>query len=327
MSVKRNPGQRWRRALLAVAAAAMLAACGGGTSQFVPFVPVRLVVLGDESSYLTKLADAGAEAGRKYGVNVRSAADADPPNALDCNAQPIWVQTVASTYGFAFAECDPTPGDTSDQNGKMYAAPGAKVADIDGQISAATTAGLFEAKVLVTIMAGANDVLAIYDNRGPTPVPATLQADATARGVALANKINALLNTGARVIVSTIPDLGVSPYARRTGADAALLTALSLAFNGGLQATILNDGRYIGLVQADEMVQQMNVSPGSFGLVNVLFPVCSATATLPDCDSNTLVTDGTSAAYLWADDTRMAYGGQFQLGLRARARALGNPFF
>jgi hypothetical protein len=47
---------------------------------------------------------------------------------------------------------------------------------------------------------------------------------------------------------------------------------------------------------------------------------------LPDCTDRTLVEAGTSASYLWADGTRLAYGGQLQLGTLAVARAKGNPF-
>jgi phospholipase/lecithinase/hemolysin len=65
-------------------------------------------------------------------------------------------------------------------------------------------------------------------------------------------------------------------------------------------------------------------SPGSYGLVNVTQAVCSAT--LPDCDTNSLVLNGNAGTWLWADDIRLSSGGQTRLGQLATARALNNPF-
>ena len=61
--------RRWRlsakataTAAAVVATAALVAACGGGTSQFEPFIAERVFAFGDDSSVL--LSD-----GKRYGVN------------------------------------------------------------------------------------------------------------------------------------------------------------------------------------------------------------------------------------------------------------------
>ena len=51
---------------MAVAAAGLMAACGGGTSQVEPFKPGRVIAFGDESSVIV---NDGANNGRKYSVN------------------------------------------------------------------------------------------------------------------------------------------------------------------------------------------------------------------------------------------------------------------
>ena len=306
----------WASGMSMVAAlSAALVACGGGTTQFEPFAPTRVIAFGDETSVITSDS-------RKYSVNALTTAD-----AVDCATQPIWVQTVATTYSFVFAECN--PGNSLSLQALMRAKAGATVDDLALQVSAQAAATGFNSKDLVTVLAGANDVLALYAQY-PKRTQDDLLADARARGERLAAQVNRLIDLGARVIVATVPDLGVSPFGTQqkaafTDTDrAALLTNLTAALNGRMRVKIVNDGRYVGLVLADEMVQSMVKSPVSFALTDAATSVC--TVALPDCNSKTLVSAGDSATWLWADATRMAYGGQARLGLLAQSRAQNNPF-
>ena len=129
---------------------------------------------------------------------------------------------------------------------------------------------------------------------------------------------------------STVPDVGLSPFALQqkaafTDTDrSALLTRLVAALNGRIRVNILNDGRFVGLVLADEAVQTIARVPSAFSVTNATTAVC--TVDVPDCTSQTLVASGTSAAWLWADDRRLAYAGQARLGALAVSRAVGNPF-
>src|SRR4051812_31191165 len=89
---------------LAAFAAGLLTACGGGTSQYDPFVPGRVLAFGDENSVIDSQ-------GRKYSINgVKDTLDENGQtvSAIDCTALQNWAQSVASHYGFVFAECNPT---------------------------------------------------------------------------------------------------------------------------------------------------------------------------------------------------------------------------
>jgi len=325
MIFSRNPGRRLRRALAGMAAFAALTACGGGTSQYEAFIALRVIVFGDETSALTST-------GLKYSVNGVSTvtnADGTTTTTPDCAAQPTWVQTLAGYYGFVFAECN--PGNVESTQARMLAAAGAKVEDVKVQIDAQVAAGGFRDKDLATVLAGQNDIIDLYQ-QFPARTEADLTADLRARGLRLAQQVNRLVDLGAKVIIATAPDMGLTPYAFKQRSEftdtdrAALLSRLTAAFNEQLGVNILLDGRYIGLVQTDLRVQAMSRSPVSFNLVNVTTGVCLDTVPPPDCSSSTLVENGSAGSYLWADDLRLAASAQAQIGALAVDRARRNPF-
>jgi outer membrane lipase/esterase len=327
MSFLHSSRRGLRRALLGAALLAGLAACGGSTSQRDPFVAQRLFALGDEASVL--IADpASNTAALKYSVNVD--VGVAPAVTISCADQPLWIQSLAGRYGFTFKECN--PGNVAEPLAATFAAVGARVADIDAQ---AARAGGFREKDLVTVLLGTNDVLeayqAIIDGQGAV-TEAQVAGELRGRAERLANKINQIVGDGARVIVSTLPDLGLSPYGRAqeaTGAGRAeLLTRLTIAFNEQLGIKILLDGSLIGLVQADQMVQAMVRSPASFGLINAVDAVCLAARPLPTCTTkaDSIIAGGDPGTFLWADGTRMSFGGQSYLGRLALDRAARNPF-
>ncbi len=322
----------WRRVLMATVVG-VVSACGGGTSQIEPFVAGRLIAFGDELSVLTPAGpqpefEPGGEpgsdgvSGRKYGVNALTT-----ENAVDCAAEPIWVQALANHYGMVFAECN--PGAVAEPRGRMLAQVGAQAADLAAQIDALVAAGGVVDKDLATVLIGANDVVSLY-KQFPARSEAELIAEIKTRGDGAAVQINRLIDLGARVIFSTVPDMGLSPYGlaekeAHTDTDrSALLSRLTSAYNVRVRVGILNDGRFIGLVLADEMVQAMALVPTAFGLVDAKTAIC--TVALPDCNANTLIADARSSSRLWADGRRMAYGGHTRLGALAVARANGNPF-
>jgi hypothetical protein len=315
MNFRESPARRGRCALLGLVAAVAMAACGGGSSQIEAFKAEQVYAFGDEASVLT--AD-----GRKYSVNVLGT-----NGARDCASEPIWVQRVAALYDLVFAECNPNA--LPDTLAFMRAAPGAMAADLQAQIDVVEAAGFVPDHSVATVLMGANDVWALYAEY-PTRSEDELTDALKARGELIASQVNRLVAAGVRVLIATVPDQGLTPRAlaekeAHTDTDRAkLLTRLTAALNTAIRLTIVNDGRLLGLVLADEMVQAMVKSPRSFGLQEVEEPVC--TVTLPDCTSATLVTDGKSIDYLWADDRQLAYGGHTRLGSLAISRALNNPF-
>ncbi len=311
------PIRRAAASLAAVVALGLVAACGGGTSQSDPFVAQRYFAFGDETSALTPT-------GRNYAVNGLAT-----DGTVNCNALPVWTQQMAGFYGFVLAECNPTAVPAAEIKARSFATLGARVADVAAQVDAQVAAGGFRDKDIATVLVGVNDIIELY-GQYPARSEAALLTDARARGERVAAIVNRLVDLGSKVVVSTIPDMGLSPFARAqkaafTDTDrAALITRLSTGFNEQLGVKLRLDGRFIGLVQLDLQVQVINRSPGSFGFANVTDAVCAVA--LPNCTTATLVTNGDAGLYLWADGTRLSPGGQSQLGSLATSRASRNPF-
>lgn len=302
---------------LALAAMTLIAGCGGGTGQIEPFAPTRILSFGDEASVITS-------AGRKYTINA-----VDDAGALVCANNPIWVQSLATLFGMVFPECNPS--NVAAPAGKIYAQVGAKVAQVATQVDAHFATSGFGSKDLVSIMAGANDVLELYALY-PAQGESSLLAQVGERGKALADQVNRIANAGGKVIVVTLPDLGLSPFAlaekvAKPDTDRArLLTALTTEFNTQMRLRLINDGRMIGLVLGDEMSQAIVKYPGAFAYENVTEAACASTAPLPDCTSKTLVTNGNGDTWLWASGTMLSPAGQARLGSLAQNRARNNPF-
>lgn len=297
----------------ALCLATLLAACGGGTSQVQAFVPDRILVFGDEHSSFT--AD-----GRKYSINALKT-----DGSIDCEGNPLWIQSVASVYGYVFAQCQ---GTATEVRAITRAAPGATVAEVRAQVDAQAAQG-FTGKDLVLMMAGLNDVLQIYAARTGSDTEEMLLARARERGIAMAEQVNRVVGLGAKVIVATATDVGVTPWGVARGtADAALLSRLSAAFNGRLRVNILNDGRYVGLVLADETLQSAVQLPSAFGLSNAKDAACKSSVPLPGCqaDAASLVEGASAAAWGWADGQRFGPTLHRQIGVIAAARAQTNPF-
>ncbi len=341
MKSKGNWARRAVAGLGAALALLALAGCGGGTRQITPFAPTRLLVLGDEMSVLTRVAPPG----RKYSVNAVSTTGT---TQIDCVAFPLWHQVVADTFGFAYAECNPKNLPLT--AAKIYAEPEAKVSSLVAQLArAAADNGSFSNTDLFTVLIGANDVLDVYKTiylADPTTNGYNAgMAEMTRRGVRLAAFVNELTRanvgdvTGPKVIVSTIPLMSQTPYARQQVIDRPgvpvldVLLDFSRAFNTALRAGeaqqdngIVNDGRFIGLVELDALVNAGFTDPVRYGLVNTLFPVCAVA--LPDCDNTAadLVPKGDAASWLWASNLWMGPTAHLFLGNFARARALDNPF-
>jgi hypothetical protein len=307
-----------RRLAASALGALLLASCGGGT-QIEPFEPTRVIAFGDELSAFT--AD-----GRKYAVNGLTT-----DNTRDCKLLPLWIQVVASSYGYGFAEC---PVGEGEQKAVTRAAPGARAAELVAQVDGVVAGGGFTDKDLALVLVGMNDVLELYAQY-PTVSKAELLDVARQRGDAIAKQCIRMINLGARVVVSTTIDVGLTPYARAQNLASGdsgrskLLSELSAELNAGIRTGIPYDefdGRDWGLVLADEYTQSAVKEPGLFGLVNAQNQACQQTAPLPDCDSLTLVTGANPETWLWADEYRLATNFHRQIGGQAESRARGNPF-
>ncbi len=305
------------RQAAAALALALLAACGGGGTTVDPFEPKRMIVFGDEHSLLTS-------DGKRYAVNAVQTVNG--VTTADCAANPIWIQTVANGFNIVLAACN---NSARPVNSLQYAQVGAKVAQVRTQIDQHFASGSVGPTDLITVLAGLHDILELYTQFPALGEPQLLAA-AGERGRALAAQVNRLANANGRVLVLTLPNVGNTPFAvieRATRTDtnrAALLRNLSGEFNRQLRLNLIDDGRLIGLVLADELVDAFVEFPGSFSLSNVTQAACAET--LPNCTTDTLLPGASASAWLWADNLRFGSSAHTQIGNSALTRAARNPF-
>ena len=306
------------RGLLAPLALAALAACGGGKGQIEPFAPTRLISFGDELSVLT--AD-----GKRYGVNALKAGTTT--GEIDCAGNPIWVQTLATQFKLALAQCNSDISLATAAH--LRGAVGAKVADVKAQIDQQLASGAVGPKDLLLVQGGFHDLIEIY-KEFPAKAEPELIASAQARGRLLAEQVNRLANANGRVIVLTALDPGLTPAgvaekAAKTDTDrAALMGRLTAAFNTAMRLTLIEDGRLIGLVLADETIATAVKFPSFLSFADATQAAC--TVALPNCTTATQKTEVGTNSWLWADDLRLGAGGQSLIGNAALTRAVNNPF-
>lgn len=315
-----------KQALAAVVSLCVLVACGGSGDTEEPFEPNRVLVFGDELSYLET-------DGRKYSINAYKITDSttnpvtESPTELDCARTALWVQRVASTFDLVFDRCK---GTATESSGQILAQPGHKVADLPAQLAAVQGAS-FNERDLALMLIGMHDILELYA-RYPAESASSLLDEARDRATVYGERINTLAQSGPAVVVLTVPDLGLTPFARAQNTSTGdsgrsrLLTELTAAFNNRMSVTLINDGRLIGLVYADIESQNMHRFPSSYSLTNVNDPACLTSAVLPDCRTNTLVTGATATNYMWADELRPGPAVQTRMGTLAANRATNNPF-
>jgi phospholipase/lecithinase/hemolysin len=298
-------------------AAALLAGCGGGTSQVDSFKPERLLVFGDELSVLTN-------EGLKYSVNY-----VNDVGQFECAKNPSWVQTLAGHYGMVFSECN--PDFLASPEGRMLAVAGATTDGLNAQIQGFTAGDSIRHDDLATVLIGMNDVLEAYA-AFPAESEDVLVRRVQAAGARAAERVNELAAAGARVLVSTAPDMGITPFAQAEDDEhgnirSRLLTTLSEAFNRELRLNLVNDGSKIGLLLLDDLLRSMTRVPGAYQLSNVDDAVCSTNVTMPNCSTQTLIEDDIeSSRYLWADALRPGVNLHDRLGSQAIQRATNNPF-
>lgn len=316
--------------LMMAGASLLLGSCGGG-SQIEAFVPARIIAFGDENSLIEPGAD-----GKKYTINAVKfdATTGTPlsPTQFDCTLNQNWAQQVASSYAITFGTLCPIAGYLP--KGLMRAAVGATAATLTTQIDTFISVdGPFGTKDLVTVMVGVQDIVNAY--QGTTDQAARLAA-VDAAGTTVGAQVVRLTELGAKVLVSTIPDVGFMPYAVSKGGTAQVqLSELTTRFNTRLRLK-LNDvrdgGRSAGLVTADQIIELSIREPASYLLTNIIDGAC--VTALPNCnqaDPNLVpgaagAVNGYGSVYLWADELHMSASTQARVGTIAVIRAHNNPF-
>lgn len=304
-------------ATVGLLATLLASSCGGSGELVATFAPQRILVFGDENSVLTST-------GNKYSINALNA-----DSTINCFSNPLWIQVLGNQYGIGYPECS-LVGDVATPRGKIFAAPETGVADIQAQIAAAAGTSGFTSTDLTTIYTGLKDIVAIYQTMSSGSDLDAARSAAEAAGAVLGQQVNFLADAGARVLIVTVPNVGLTPYAlveKATHTDfdrADALTQITNRFNARLRSTIYNDGRRIGLIQLDEYVGVVIGCPGCYGYIDAITPAC--TVALPNCTTATLVPTATSNNFLWANDRLVGATAQQQTGNLAVTRAINNPF-
>jgi phospholipase/lecithinase/hemolysin len=321
----RRVASRSLAGLVAAGALFALASCGGGTYQQKAFVPARILTFGDESSRME-----GSQ-GLKYSVNGISQSTLQ----IDCTLNPIWVQVIANSYGLVYQHCNVNA--SFETNAIDLTTVNATVDDVADSVAAFTAGDTFNGNDLVTIWVGMHDILNEY-KANATGDETVLLSDMKDQGVKLAGIVNQIENSGAKVILMTVPDMSTSPFAFTESQKGdfdrlQLLQDMSTQFNLGLITNFINDGSRIGLVQVDDYLTNAVRNPSGNGFVQLANEVygCLDSAPLPTCNDDTLRNDPTTgqaatAHFLWADATHLGATMQNELGNAASSRAHSNPF-
>ncbi len=320
---------------VALAAASLLAACGGGDGdQTVRVSYGKLVSFGDSLSDVGSYAVSGVAAvgGGKFTVNgvgnkiwVEDLAGALGV-AAPCAAQtglnaieavvgfppvPATLHTGCFAYGQGGARVtNPvgpgnvalfTPGVPSTYSNAIGALTVPVVTQISNHLAA--TGGSFAANDLVTVLAGANDVfmnLAAVGAGAMTPTQAVTAMGTAGATLAAYVKTMIVAKGATRVVVINVPDITKTPMGLAMSADTnALVAAMIGAFNTQLSAGVAGDANIL-FVDAFTRDQDQAAHPEQYALTNVTTKVCTSSSSLT-CSANTLIAGDTSH-YKFADD-------------------------
>jgi phospholipase/lecithinase/hemolysin len=320
---------------VAVAAASLLAACGGGGDgdQTVRVSYGKLVSFGDSLSDVGSYAVSGVAAvgGGKFTVNgvgnkiwvedLAGALGVAAPCAAETGLNaiqaivgfppvPASMHTGCFAYGQGGARVTNAigpgnvalfnPNDTSTYSNAIGALTVPVVTQIANHLAA--TGGSFAADDLVTVLAGANDVfmnLAAVGAGAMTPTQAVTAMGTAGAQLAAYVKTMIVANGAQRVVVVNVPDITKTPMGLAMSAGTNQLVAAMIdAFNSQLSTGVSGDASIL-FVDAFTRDQDQAAHPEQYALTNVTTPVCTSSSSLT-CSANTLIAGDTSH-YKFAD--------------------------
>lgn len=260
------------------------------------------------------------------------AAQKSTVNGFVCTDATIWIQVIAHNFGKGYQTKCPLYGFGG---AETYATYGAKVADVAAQVNA--NVGTLGTGVLVTIMAGQNDILELFAQVQGGRSEGDATTELLTRASSLASVVRQVMATGSKVVLALTPDLGESPWAYNTlsTSDKDILKRMTTAFNNKLYIAELGNssGRQLAGVGTENYTDP-NLRISGIDYTDAL---CNfAAVTRPDgstiggsdpdfkervkyCNSNTLYS--TATTYMWADDTHFSSYAHGQIGLAGANRA------
>jgi outer membrane lipase/esterase len=250
-----------RRALLGAAAASalLLAACGSGSIES-QLQPTRIVSFGDGFS------DLGQTGSR---------------NTVNDGAINIWSQQVAGSFGVPLANAASGGTSYASRNARVNTKPDAAgnsaTPTVKEQVDAFLAANTVGANDLVLVSGGISDVLAqMALVRSGAQTSAQMVANLRQAGRDLAAQVRRLVQAGATHVVVVGPyNLGKSPWAVGLG-QVDFLADASNRFNEELLVALVDLGSTVLYVDAALLFNLMSNTPGSYGISNVVDPVCTS---------------------------------------------------
>jgi outer membrane lipase/esterase len=249
--------QWMRRALIGLASAVLLSACGSGTIES-QLTPSRVILFGDAFT------DAG-QSGARYTVN---------------DGSRTWAEVVGTHYGVSV-----TPAASG---GTGYATGNVRIVrtDTSGDTATPTIQQQIDT-FLASNSLGANDLVLINGGFSDIISEMALVTANTQSSSQMLNNVNqAALDFAAQakrlvaaggkhiVLVGTY-DLGKTPWAASINQQ-SLLSSASSSFNQTLLIALVDQGANMLYVDAELAFNQMVNSPASYSLDNVIAPVCTS---------------------------------------------------
>jgi len=350
---------RWK--LAAVAAAVLMAACGGGGTEG----PSNHAGLTSLVAFGDSLSDVGS-----YRVGTIAALDAAGGagrwTVNSTTGGQVWTERIAALMAMP-APCSAETGLLPNAPGLVgaavteragctsYAEGSARVNNplapysvalqaggdvnlglmakpVSAQVAAHLTAkGSFSSTELVTVLAGANDIFMELQLTAPTS-PATAVANVAAAAVALGTLIKSQIvaNGAKHVLVLNLPDIADTPFGKaQSTATQGLIDTMVTTFNAQL-ASSLSGAAGVRLGDTYTQSKDQFVHPAQYGLSNVTGVACgpnalsnpaSANGTSLVCNASNVVA-GDVSHYFFADSVHPTpYGHQLLSELVARELA------
>jgi len=198
----------------------------------------------------------------------------------------VWAQWLADHYG--------TDATTDNQGGTNYAIGGARLdtpvanaipvtAQIDQYLS--SHGGVADPDALYTVWGGGNDLLA-FDIFAPV-------------GVQMVEAVGHLHDAGARyILVPTIPDAGLTPFALGAGLGAAA-TGVANSFNQQIFNGLANAGLRVIPLNTFQLQQEIVADAARYGFTNTTGTACPGSSLT--CTPANYVVPGADQTYVFAD--------------------------
>ena len=210
----------------------------------------------------------------------------DQAGRFTTNPGLVWAQWVADYYG--------TDATTDNQGGTNYAIGGARLdtpvanaipvtAQIDLYLS--THGGVADPNALYTVWGGGNDLLA-FDIFAPV-------------GTQMVAAVGRLHAAGARyILVPTIPDAGLTPFALSAGLGSAA-TSVANSFNAQIFSSLANAGLRVIPLNTFQLQQEIVAEASRYGFTNINSPACPGSSLT--CTPDDYVVPGADQTYVFAD--------------------------